>query len=153
MIWQCNEKYADRHNKCSTPHLSEGALQDLFVRAVNKIISRKDEIIRGFDEIKDEVFDTSQDEAKLETLKEERIRIVSDMEQLNAENARTTLDQEVYQRRFDQLLKQYSEINNHLTALEDAIQDRKYRKTKMELFLKSLRNHDGMVTEFSVSLR
>jgi DNA invertase Pin-like site-specific DNA recombinase len=152
IVWQCNEKYADRHHKCSSPHLYEDALQDLFVQAVNSIISRKDEIIGNFGKITEDIFDTSADEAQLEAAKAERLGIVSRMEQLNTENASTAMDQQTYQSRFDQLSNQYSEINEQLTALEGAIRERKSRKTKTELFLKALRKQERLVTEFTDNL-
>ncbi|HCG62361.1 MAG TPA: recombinase family protein [Sphaerochaeta sp.] len=152
VVWQCNEKYADRHHKCSTPHLYEDALQDLFVQAVNMIISTKDEIIGNFGKITEDIFDTSHDEETLETVKTERLGIVSRMEQLYTENASTAMDQQTYQSRFDQLSNQYSEINEQLTALEGVIRERKARKTKMELFLKALKKQERLVTEFTDNL-
>jgi hypothetical protein len=152
VVWQCNEKYADRHHKCSTPHLYQDVLQDLFVQAVNMIISTKDEIIGNFGKITEDIFNTVADEAKLESAKAERLGIVSRMEQLNTENASTAMDQQTYQSRFDQLSNQYSEINEQLTALEGAIRERKSRKTKTELFLKALRKQERLVTEFTDNL-
>jgi hypothetical protein len=152
VVWQCNEKYADLHHKCSTPHLYQDVLQDLFVQAVNMIISTKDEIIGNFGKITEDIFNTVADEAKLESAKAERLGIVSRMEQLNTENASTAMDQQTYQSRFDQLSKQYSEVNKQLTALEGAIRERKSRKTKTELFLKALRKQERLVTEFTDNL-
>jgi DNA invertase Pin-like site-specific DNA recombinase len=152
VVWQCNEKYADRHHKCSAPHLYEEALQDLFVQAVNTVISRKDEIIRTLEKITEEIFDTAAEEAHLERAKAERHGIVSRMEQLNTENASTAMDQQTYRNHFDQLSQEYAEVNKQLTALEDAIRERKSRKTKTELFLKALKKQERLVTEFSEHL-
>jgi chromosome segregation ATPase len=132
--------------------LYEDALQDLFVQAVNSIISRKDEIIGNFGKITEEIFDTSQDEAQLEALRVERRDIVSRMEQLNTENANVAMDQHTYQDRFKQLSSEYTEVNKQLTALEGAIHERKSRKTKTELFLKGLKKQEGVVTEFTETL-
>ncbi|MDD3996187.1 MAG: recombinase family protein [Sphaerochaetaceae bacterium] len=152
VVWQCNEKYADRHHKCSTPHLYEDALQDLFVQAVNMVISRKDEIIRTLEKITEDIFDTSADEAQLEAAKVERRKVVSRMEQLNTENANVAMDQAAYQDRFKQLSKEYTEVNKQLSALEGAIHERKSRKTKTELFLRGLKKQKNVVTEFTETL-
>jgi len=152
VVWQCNEKYADRHHKCSTPHLYQDALQDLFVQAVNTVISRKDEIIRTLEKITEDIFDTSADEAQLEAVKTERHGIVSRMEQLNTENASVAMDQHAYQDRFKQLSKEYTEVNKQLSALEGAIHERKSRKTKTELFLRGLKKQKNVVTEFTETL-
>jgi DNA invertase Pin-like site-specific DNA recombinase len=152
VIWQCNDKYTDRYNKCTAPHFSEDELKTLFVRALNKLITNKDEILRGFEEIKDEVFDTSKDEAKLEHLKQERVEIVSLMEDLTAENASRVIDQDAYGARFDKLSERYRSAHEQEACLDAAMRDKQYRKTKTELFLKTLREQDGLVAGFTDKL-
>ncbi len=46
VIWQCNHKF-DGQKKCSTPHLDEEAIKELFVKAANILYTEKDEIIGG----------------------------------------------------------------------------------------------------------
>ncbi len=152
VIWQCNNKYADQDNTCTSPHFSEDELKVLFVRAVNKLITDKNTIIKGFEEISDEIFDTSEDKAQLETLKVERIETVSLMEQLTAENASVAMDQDEYKRRFEMLSERYTKVKEKSAALDEATRDRQYRKTKTEWFLKALRKQDGMIDEFSEEL-
>ena len=149
VIWQCNEKYVDRYHKCASPTLTETELKDSFVKAVNKLIGNKDEIIRNFEAIKDSVFDSSDDKAKLRSLEEERLEIIGGMDRLTAENASTVMDQEVYQERYERLSNRYQEIVAQISALNNAIQNRRYRKTKTELFLKDFRKQEGIVSEFS----
>ena len=72
VVWQCNDKYVDKTKTCAAPNLSEDALKALYVKAVNNLISDRDAIIRGFEEIKDTVFDTTALEAELEGSKRER---------------------------------------------------------------------------------
>ena len=55
-IWQCNHKF-DGSQKCSTPHLDEATIKELFVEAVNILLIEKDEIIENFHTIKDLLFD------------------------------------------------------------------------------------------------
>jgi len=149
VVWQCNEKYAHRHNTCTAPNLSEAELQQLFVKAVNKLIGNKDEIIRNFEAIKGSVFDSSDDESKLRSLEEERLEIIGGMDRLTAENASAAMDQEVYQEGYERLSDRYQEIVAQISALNNAIQDRRYRKTKTELFLKDFRKQEGLVSEFT----
>ena len=124
-------------------------MKDSFVKAVNKLIGNKDEIIRNFEAIKDSVFDSSDDKAKLRSLEEERLEIIGGMDRLTAENASTVMDQEVYQERYERLSNRYQEIVAQISALNNAIQNRRYRKTKTELFLKDFRKQEGIVSEFS----
>lgn len=56
IVWQCNNKfYGDK--KCSTPHLDEKTIKKLFIKAVNILLTEKDEIIENFNFIKDTLFD------------------------------------------------------------------------------------------------
>ncbi|PKL12288.1 MAG: recombinase family protein [Spirochaetae bacterium HGW-Spirochaetae-8] len=152
VVWQCSGKYAAKEKPCVAPNLSEDELKAMFVRAVNKLIIDKDAVIRGFEEIKDTVLNTSGDEAALEALKRERVDIVNRMEQLTAENASRAMDQKAYTARFGQLSDRYAKVNEEMAALDEAIRDRRYRRTRTELFLKTLRKQDGLVTGFSEDL-
>lgn len=121
----------------------------MFVKAVNKLIGDKEEIIKGFKEIRDEVFSSADEEAQLAKLREERAEIVRLMEQLTTENASRVMDQDAYKARFEELSQRYIRGNDELAALDEAVRDRQYRKTKTELFIKDLEKVDGLVTEFS----
>lgn len=63
-VWQCNDKYRDKNNKCTITHCTEKCVQDAFVKAVNKILENKDEIISNFAIIQNEIFDTTKKEKK-----------------------------------------------------------------------------------------
>lgn len=152
VIWQCNEKYVDRYHKCASPTLTETELKDSFVRAVNMLMSDKDGIIRSFEAIKNSVFDTSDDEAKLNSFETERLEIIRDMDRLTSENASTVMDQAVYRKRHERLSDRYHGVESQISEVKHAIQDRQYRKTKTDLFLKSLNYQKSLVTEFSEHL-
>ena len=74
------------------------------------------------------------------------------MEQLTAENASRAMDQENYKARFEQLSERYIKGKDELAALDEAILDRQYRRTKTELFIRELKKMEGLVTEFSDGL-
>jgi len=152
VVWQCNEKYAQRHETCTAPNISETELKQLFVKAVNKLIGDKDGIIRGFEAVKGSVFDSSDDEAKLRSLEAERLEIISGMDRLTAENASTVMDQAVYQERYGRLSDRYRGVEARISALNQSMQDRLFRKTKTALFLKDLRKQEHVVTGFSDEL-
>jgi DNA invertase Pin-like site-specific DNA recombinase len=58
-IYQCNSKFKNAE-KCSTPHLDEETIKRLFVKAVNKLLADKDDIIADFELIKTVIFDTAE---------------------------------------------------------------------------------------------
>jgi len=62
------------------------------------------------------------------------------------------MNQETYKAQFEQFSERYHSVNEQLAVLEETIQDRQYRNTKTELFLKTLKKQDGLVTKFSDKL-
>ena len=62
------------------------------------------------------------------------------------------MDQDGYKARFEELSRRYVRGNDELAALDEAVRDRQYRKTKTELFIKELEKLDGLVTGFSDEL-
>jgi len=124
----------------------------MFIKAVNKLITDKDEIIRAFEEIRDVVFSTAADEAQLAKLRHERAEVVKMMEQLTAENASMVMDQEIYKLRFKQLAQRYVKGNDQLAALGESVRKRQYCRIKTELFIKELKKVDGLMTGFSDGL-
>ncbi len=137
---------------CSGPMVEEEVIKAMFVKAVNKLITNKDEIIRTFEEVRDEVFSTAEEETRLAKLRQERAEIIRMMEQLTAENASRAMDQENYKARFEVLSQRYIRGNDELATLDEAVLDRQYRRTKTELFIKELKKMEGLVTEFSDGL-
>lgn len=119
---------------------------------MNKLITDKDEIIKAFREIRDEVFSTADEEAQLAKLRDERAEIVRMMEQLTTENASRVMDQDGYNAQFEQLSQRYVRGNDELAALDETVRDRQYSKTRTELFIKELEKLDGLVTGFSDEL-
>jgi len=152
VIWQCNAKYADKDTTCATPNFTEDELKKLYIRVLNKLIADKDEIIRGFEEIKDEVFDTSKQEAAVNRLQNERVEIIHLMEKLTAQNASVVMDQDAYNTQFNQLSERYAKNTEKTAALKRALQDIQSRKTKTDLFLETLNKQESIVTKFSSDL-
>lgn len=149
VVWQCNNKHKTKGKPCPSPKFSEDEVKAMFVKAVNMLMSGKDKIIGSFEAIKDSVLDSSDDESKRRSLETERLKIIGGMDRLTAENASTVMDQAVYQERYERLSNRYQEIEARISEVKHAIQDRRYRKTKTELFLKDLRNQEGVVSKFS----
>ena len=75
VIWQCNHKY-DGGGKCSTPHLDEDTIKQLFIKALNILGEERALIIAGFEEIRDTAFSTDALEAEAEVLAGEANTVV-----------------------------------------------------------------------------
>ena len=150
-IWQCNHKF-DGGEKCSTPHLDEETIKGLFVKAVNILLTEKDEIIENFNSIKDTLFDLRPLETERLQLQEELNVVAELIQQCIKENARIALDQDEYQKRYDGLAKQLDNVQGRLDEVSQGITEKQAHREKIELFLDGLQKQEDLVTEFDENL-
>ena len=150
-IYQCNHKYNDK-NHCQTPHLDEETIKTLFVSAVNKLLSDKDEILGNFDLIKATVFDTTDLEKEQSQLQNE-LEVVAEMiQQAISENAHSALNQEEYQERYNGLVDRFDLANARHTAVTEEITDKQTRLSTINAFLHALKKQENLLTEFDEKL-
>ena len=86
-IYQCNSKFKNAE-KCGTPHFDEDRIKQLFVTAVNKLLTDKKQIIADFELIKTTVFDTAKLEKERSILQNELTVVSELMQKCITENAR-----------------------------------------------------------------
>ena len=65
VVWQCNNKF-NADEKCSTPHIKEGVIKAVFIKALNSIVTNKDPALDMMDHLKAKIDDTAALEGKLE---------------------------------------------------------------------------------------
>ncbi len=68
VVYQCNRKY-DGEKKCSTPNITEEEIKEIFVRAVNILLSEKDKLIESIQFILSAICDNSKLEKEQERLR------------------------------------------------------------------------------------
>ena len=91
VIWRCNHKY-DGDKTCRTPHLTDEEIQASFLKAVNKLLETKGEVIANGYAMIPVLFDTTALEAEHDELLQET-QVVSDMvQQCIYENVHVALD-------------------------------------------------------------
>ena len=138
-------------NTDPTPHLTGEQIQALFLSALRKLLSDKDEIIATFEDARDVAFNLSGLITEKENLQNELLVVSELMHQCINENAHTPLDQAEYQKRYDDLSDRFDKAKARLDAVTGEINDKKMRKAKIEAFLNELKRLDG-VTEFQPKL-
>ena len=67
IIFRCNSKYR-QERKCTTPHLSEQQLKEVFISAFNKLMKNKKEILANMEVIMVALCNTSEMEQKAQEL-------------------------------------------------------------------------------------
>lgn len=151
VIWQCNRKFKN-DKPCSTPHLEEETIKVAFVKAFNRLITNKDEVISEYRAIIQHLTDTTALEAESANLKAEFDIVVGLIQNSIEENARTPLDQTEYERRYNELSLRYEILKQKLDNNESQRLSRRARCEKLAEFIDRLDRHSDLLTAFDEGL-
>jgi len=147
-VWQCNSKFKG-DGKCNTPHLTEEIIKERFVAAVNRLLKGKAGVIANCEKVRDLLTDCTDIDAEIETLLGE-LEVVTELtRKCIEENAQTAQDQDEYQARYANYCGRYNELAAKINDLQQQRVERQSRRTKFDIFIKSFKKLDGIVTEFN----
>jgi len=149
VVWQCNHKF--KGQKCTTPTFSESEIKELFIKAVNLLLTQKSEIFSAYDTIQDELFSTDSLEQERSNIQTEIDALSQKIELLIRENAASAIEPEEYRNRYTPMIKQYDALLEKQNSLAEEITVRQLRREQAELFRKELETA-GAVSEFDESL-
>ena len=147
VVWQCNHKF-DGGEKCTTPHLDEKTIKQLFIKALNSIGKEKDLILAGFGEVKDTAFETGELEAEARQLNGEMNVAAELMEKCISENARIAQNQGEYAKRYDALAGRFETAKARLEEVQAAITAKQAQRKMMENFMDVLSGMPEQVDNF-----
>lgn len=139
VVWQCNDKY--KGQKCSTPYLTEEQIKNLFIKAVNKLLNSRKDIILGYDEIINSKLGTDMLEEKQENVKSELTEIEVEMKKMSS------LDTSEYRAERGKIVSRYELLKAANNELEKEINDKTVRREIIKRFLNQNENSD-FITEF-----
>ena len=128
VIYQCNHKYKGG-KPCSTPHVTEDQVKDAFVRAVNILLSEKEELSVNVQMVIAMLCDSAELEKRQTELKEELEVVVGLVERCVTENARVALDQDEYTQRYNGLVSRYEAVKAQFDEVTQAVADKADRKS------------------------
>ena len=147
VIWQCNHKF-DNAEKCTTPHLDEAAIKELFIKALNLLVKDRDVIISDFENIRDTAFSTGQLEAEAKALNSE-MNIVSELIEKGIQrNARIAQNQTEYKKRYGELTDRFETAASKYEKTQAEITKKQAQKRMMEQFVAKLKGMPDMVDSF-----
>lgn len=150
MVWQCNEKHRGKY--CSTPHLTNEQIQTAFIAAINQILGNRKELLKAYADIISTLTDCSSLDTQIKKLDDECAVISELINKCVAENARTVLDQEEYQRRYNSYTEQYENARTKLKHLQEQRLERMAKKTSIQLFIDKISSQPQLITEFDEEL-
>lgn len=118
------------------------------MKAANKLLEDKDEIIANFESMKNVLYDTGPLETKQIELQNEMEIVTELIQQCINENANVALDQGEYQRRYNGLVQRFETTKEDLEKVSGQIKEKVTRRQTMAAFLAELKKQDELLTDF-----
>lgn len=144
VIYRCNHKFAGG-KKCTTPHLTEGDIKELFVKAVNLFLGNKEEIISNLKTLETIAGENSTLKNELRESEEEMRRLLSKVNYYVDLNSRVVIDQNEYRQNYQRLVDRYNtEKSRHDEIANKLLQDYQ-RKQQLNQFIDTLKQTKDVI--------
>ena len=148
VIYRCNKKYVHKGKPCSTRHLTEEEIKQIFVKALNSLMEVKENVIAELRSLIDSV-------CQMEELIEERDKVEQELgglaerlESLIRENARVAQDQTAYLKQENEIRARYLEKQGYLEQLDVQIAERERKRNTLEGMIQAVCGISGELVEF-----
>lgn len=143
-IWRCNRKYGDAATKqqCKTPHVTESALMEGFVRIMTEIITDKGMILADCQAILDSVMVTDELDRRIAQLQEQAQELAQRIRGVISEEARGGGNQEDSQSDYDPLFRRYDEARNKIAAAQKEKAEKESRARRIRVFMGMLESQE-----------
>lgn len=141
VIWQCNGKFKGEH-RCGTPHLYEEDIKRLFLQAVVNLTEAREVLMGTCQMLLDEYLNTESIDTECAAMETE-LEIVSELtRKLIAENATTVMQQNEYNRRYDDLAQRYHTAEERARQLQGQKITRRFQADVIESFMNEIQSID-----------
>jgi DNA invertase Pin-like site-specific DNA recombinase len=149
-VWQCNHKYGGEA-VCTTPHVTETALEAAFVEAFNLLFSDREKLLDEYAGVIDVLFDNAAViERQCNDLSAECEVITELIRKCVMENAATAQDQDEYRARYESLTARYETAKARLDELIEAKNDCVAQREGISRFLAEVLERGHIMTAFDV---
>ena len=112
----------------------------MFIKAENELFSEKDEIIENTKTMMDMVCNTDGLDMELGDKVTELNIIAEQMQTAIAENSRTAIDQNEYERRYADLTEKYNTIKSEYDKISEQIESKKAQRELFKGFIRHWKN-------------
>ncbi len=146
-IWQCNAKFKG-DKKCTTPHLYEDDIKELFVVALSKLMVNREALLEDGRLIRHELMDTSAIDAECEELLQEMEVVAGLIQKCVNENAVQTIDQDEYINRYNALVERHEKLQSRYDTLQKKRERRLQQADVMSGFLFIIAELDTLQLQF-----
>ena len=153
VVWRCNNRYRRKGAvSCRTPHISEDAIKDAFMRAFAALWGDRSRYIAQYEAEVKSLTDTAAFDKQTAILTAECAEASVLVEDCIAANAASAMNQAEYQKRYDELVARYDAAKSKLDALKRDKLERTARKEKICRMLEILRKTEKIPGEFDERL-
>ena len=150
-IWQCNDKFKGEH-RCTTPHLYEKDIKELFLRAFSRLMADREHILEDIRLLQATLCDCTELDAQQTALAEE-MEIISELiRQCIEENTVKVQNQTEYLERYDRHTQRYEKLKQRYEAIEAERQRRKEQNDRISAFAATLAERKEIPIEFDDDL-
>ena len=144
-IWRCNRKYeggAPKEQRCTTPHVTEFAIMDGFVRLMEQVIAQKSMILASCQAILDEIMVTDDLDQKITKLQDQAMGLAQRIRDLVSRNARDTRDQSEFQEEYEPLTRQYNALTKRIEGIQSEKASKTSRAKRIGIFIGMLKEQE-----------
>ena len=150
-IWRCNNKFSSKA-KCDTPTLDTDTIKQLFLKAYNRLMGNRAQLIKACEAMRSIINDCEKLDTEIESLNEE-IQVVSELvNQCIKENAATEQSQEEYNRKYNRLVARYEKAMARLNEVTAERDSRNQRDRDIRIFISALKEKPLVIEEFDEEL-
>ena len=145
-VWQCNSKF--NGHRCKTPHLTEEEIQQGYIKAMNRLLAIREDVVANLREVQTELTDTEDLKSEIARLENERNVTAELLQELIDRNARVAQDQADYQQRSDEMFTRYAAAEKVLREAQGNLRQKESRNEQIEDFISEIGTLPDSVTEF-----
>ena len=147
VIYQCNKKYKGSC-QCDNIHLDEEKIKSSFIKAFNKIMGNKEQIIEDCLSMVELVTNTNELDKRLNDLDLERELIAKKAEELINENKTSRQSQEEYIAKYNALDEAFQKKDAEIKKLKEEKMAKEAKQKMMLAFVDELKKREGIIEEW-----
>ena len=148
---QCNAKFKGE-SKCSTPHLYEQRIKELFLEALGILMEDRETTIADCRAVMEALTDCSRIDGEAEEASNEMEVVAGMIQRLVDENATRKLDQEDYRRKYAGYADRYAALESRMDGLKKERERREIQHDLFSGFLSGLEEVRELPVDFSEKL-
>ena len=137
---------------CTTRHLTEEEIKQIFVKALNSLVEVKENVIAELTELIDGVCQTEKLMEEHGKIEQELSVLAERLETLIRENARVAQDQTTYLKQENEIRARYLEKQGALEKLDEQITERESKRKTLEDMIQVVCGINGEQTAFDEEL-